>query len=90
MSQIDYTGPMGGALALAFGAGSGFGATVTTAVGAFIWKFFITPRQKELEAEIKDLRAQLDRMQAVWLACAPTPMRAALERATANANGETA
>lgn len=43
MEGIDYLGPIGGALALAFGAG-------VTFAGSVIWPFVVVPLKKERDA----------------------------------------
>lgn len=63
MPPIDYMGPQGGALAMAFAAGCIATATAFVAAGAALWKWFFNPRLDELkaqlEAERKEFREQL-------------------------------
>ncbi|WP_374139368.1 hypothetical protein [Sphingomonas sp.] len=58
MPPIDYMGPQGGALAMAFAAGCVSTATAFVAAGAALWKWFFNPRLDELKAQLKDEREE--------------------------------
>ncbi len=51
MHQIDYAGPTGGLLALAFAAGCVAATVFWLGIAATIWRIFVEPRFKQLEAD---------------------------------------
>lgn len=61
MPPIDYMGPHGGALAMAFGAGVVFASTVWSGTVALLWRLFGDKRIKALETDIVTLKADHER-----------------------------
>lgn len=51
LPPINYAGPEGGFLAMAFGAGWALASALWIAVGGVIWRYFIEPRIKGIEAD---------------------------------------
>lgn len=56
MPPIDYMGPQGGALAMAFAAGAVSASGLLSALGALFWRLFGDKRIKALESEIEALK----------------------------------
>lgn len=65
MPEIDYTGPHGGALAAAFGAGVMFSGALLMAAGRWIWRTFFEPRIAELKRQMAEEREECARRLAV-------------------------
>lgn len=57
MNGIDYMGPQGGALGMAFGAGFLFASGALLTAGAFIWKMLFNPRLNELKEQLSGERS---------------------------------
>ena len=57
MPPIDYMGPQGGALAMAFAAGAVSASGLLSGIGALFWRLFGDKRIKALEADIIALKA---------------------------------
>ena len=58
MPPIDYMGPQGGMLAMAFAAGAMAAAGFLSGIGALFWRIFGDKRIKALEADIVSMRAE--------------------------------
>lgn len=56
MPSIDYMGPQGGAMAMAFGGGVVFASTVWSGTVARLWRLFGDKRIKALETELANLK----------------------------------
>ncbi|MDR7259890.1 hypothetical protein J2X47_004096 [Sphingomonas sp. BE270] len=95
MHDIDYTGPQGGALALAFGAGATFATAALMTVGTFIWRVFGDARIKQLELEravtaenhkleIAGLNNRIVQLETILLTYGPPLLRRELQAAMAN------
>lgn len=61
MPPIDYMGPQGGALAMAFGTGVVFASGVWSGTVALLWRLFGDKRIKALETDIVTLKADHER-----------------------------
>lgn len=57
MPPIDYMGPQGGMLAMAFAAGAVSTSALLSALAALFWRMFGDTRIKALEADIKAMKA---------------------------------
>ena len=90
MTEVDFTGAQGGALAMAFAAGCAATASVMTIIGGFIWRFFGDARIKELQAarqqdqdrcdvELALMRARVSQLEGVLLAHGPRALRDELQ-----------
>jgi hypothetical protein len=95
MHDIDYTGPQGGALALAFGAGATFATAALMTVGTFIWRVFGDARIKQLEKErdeteekhrleIAGLNNRIVQLETILLTYGPPLLRRELQAAMAS------
>lgn len=56
MPSIDYMGPQGGAMAMAFGGGVVFASAVWSGTVALLWRLFGDKRIKALETELANLK----------------------------------
>lgn len=66
MPPIDYMGPQGGMLAMAFAAGAVATAGLFSGIGALFWRLFGDKRIKALEADIVSMKAEQTRsMEAI-------------------------
>lgn len=57
MPPIDYMGPQGGALAMAFAAGALSASGLLSGLGGLFWRMFGDKRIKALETELTNLKA---------------------------------
>lgn len=72
MGEIDYGGPQGGALAMAFGAGCVFMAGVCVTVGTFIWKYFVQKEREQCAKELADQRDRIKQLETLLIVYGPT------------------
>lgn len=82
MPDLDYAGPHGGLLGLAFAAGWGVATAMWLMVGGAIWRFFLEPRIKGLEATNAAQAKRIEQLELVLLLHGPPAMRQAMQAVT--------
>lgn len=88
MPNIDYSGPHGGLLAIAFGAGWMVATALWLAVGGVIWRYFIEPRIKTLEADRQRLEARVGQLETMLMLHGPQELRRAMQAVASEAHTE--
>lgn len=67
MKPIDYTGETGGMLAMAFAAGWTVATALWLAIAGTIWKLFLEPRIKALEARQVDDKRRIEQLETILM-----------------------
>lgn len=80
--QVDYTGQQGGLLAMAFAAGWAVATTLWMAVAGTIWKLFLEPRIKALEAVNDDARRRIEQLETILMIHPPAVAAQRVQAAT--------
>ena len=80
MKPIDYTGETGGMMALAFAAGWSVATALWMAVAATVWKLFLEPRIKALEAARDDDKRRIQQLETLLLTHSSGSLRQAMQR----------
>lgn len=65
--QVDYAGPQGGMLAMAFAAGWAVATALWMAVAGTIWKLFLEPRIKSLEEANDDYKRRIEQLETILM-----------------------
>lgn len=80
--QVDYAGPQGGMLAMAFAAGWAVATALWMAVAGTIWKLFLEPRIKALEAVNEDARRRIEQLETILMIHPPAMAAQRIQAAT--------
>lgn len=92
MSELDYFGPDGGRLAMAFGTGWAACFAIMIALGGFVWRFFGKARIEQLEkdraadnakcaADLQRERERINDLELLLFMHGPGELRAAMQGA---------
>lgn len=68
-------------MGLAFAAGWSVATALWLAVGGVVWKMFVEPRIRTLEADIETYRRRIDQLETVLLLYGPAQLRQAMQAA---------
>lgn len=90
MPDIDYTGPQGGLMGMAFAGGWAIASALWIMIGGIIWRYFVEPRIKQLEAdraadqakcreETKELRDRILQLETMLMLHGPQQLRQAMQ-----------
>ncbi|MBO9624179.1 MAG: hypothetical protein J7500_15835 [Sphingomonas sp.] len=99
MHDIDYTGPQGGMMGMAFAGGWAIATALWLAVGGVIWRFFVEPRIKQLEKDRTDdqakcreetdrLRDRILQLETLLMLHGPQQLRQAMQAVASEARVE--
>ena len=89
MNDIDWSGPIGGALMQAFAAGCAAASTFWLGLGTIIWRLFFEPRIKALQAENDRLANRIEQLETISLLIAPGDLRAQVQSALSEHRSDT-
>lgn len=85
---LDYTGADGGRLALAFAAGWALATSMWFAIAASIWKLFLEPRIKAMEADRADDKRRIEQLETILMLHPPQAAAARTQAVVSELRGE--